>query len=216
MRQLRKGQTLHAKSYPARGSFRSPRGVDDLPSMPCNTQPCYFNNDQMCFKDRRIYTSYSHDQQNVLGAFLFLGYIVAALVFSARIWKIIWNRYKSMAPSEVGKRKSRLQLALALALIGFSILSYNMLSFLILSYTDWAQRHSIRTQWDQLPTLLWQWMSHATLFEDFARSLVSTPARSLWTQLALLQTYRIVTRIYRGRLTFRNIDRLSVTSNALT
>lgn len=172
-------------------------GTEDRPSMQCSA--LFTNNDQMPAQDRQLYTSYSHDEKNVLGALLFLGYIVAALVFSARAWKIIWNRYKSMAASEVEKRKSRLQLFLTLALLGFSILSYNMLSFLILSYMDWAQRHNIRTQWEQLPTLLWQWMSHATLFEDFARSLVSIPARSLWTQLALLQTYRIVTRIYRGR-----------------
>lgn len=149
----------------------------------------------------QLYTSYNNDEKNVSGAILFLGYIVAALVFSARIWTIIYRRYKSMASNEKAKQQLAMQSALTLSIAGFSVLSFNMLSFLILSYTDWSKRHAITSSLARLPSLSWQWMSHATLFEDFARSLVSTPARSLWSQLALLQTYRIATTIYRGRST---------------
>lgn len=146
------------------------------------------------------YKSYSDDQSNVPGALLFLGYIVAALVFSIRIWTIIWHRYTSRTASKSlnVKAKRSITLSAVIALLSFSVLSYNMLSFLVLSYQDWTRRKGINESFMFHPALLWQWISHATLFEDFARSLVATPARSLWTQLALLQTYHIVTKVYRG------------------
>lgn len=153
------------------------------------------------------YESYSEDGKNVLGALIFLAYIVAALYFSLRVWTIIWRRHLSTRATRSNDRQFRVSVAIFMTLLSFSMLSYNMLSFLVLSYTDWTRRLGVKGNPVSNPTLLWDWMSHATLFEDFARSLVATPARSLWTQLALLQTYEIVTRLYRGTaITFCHID----------
>lgn len=145
-----------------------------------------------------IYKSYSQDEPNVPGALLFLAYIVAALYFSLRVWIIIWNRYTSIRAKSSARERLKIFTSFCVTLLSFTVLSYNMLLFLIISYKEWAQRHAIQGNPLLEPALLWQWMSHSTLFEDFARSLIATPARSVWTQLALLQTYQIVTGMYKG------------------
>lgn len=144
------------------------------------------------------YQAYSQDAPNISGAMLFLAYIVAALFFSFRLWTIIWKQYVSVRANLQIRERVKISISAGITILSFSVLSYNMLSFLILSYNDWAQRHQIHGNPLLEPTLLRQWMSHSTLFEDFARSLVASPARSLWTQLALLQTYQIVTGMYQG------------------
>lgn len=149
-------------------------------------------------KSTYSYESFNRDDKNVFGALLFLSYIVAALYFSLCTWRIIRHRYTFSRAKMSSRTLRKVVLAAATTLLSFLVLSYNMLSFLILSYNDWAQRFGIHGNPLLHPTLLWQWMSHATLFEDFARSLVATPARSLWTQVGLLQTYKIVTKLYRG------------------
>lgn len=144
------------------------------------------------------YKSYSQDEGNISGALLFLSYIVAALYFSIRIWSIIWNRYISIRASLSTTERLRVFISFGLTLLSFAVLSYNMLMFLIVSYNDWAQRHGVNGNPLLQQNLLWRWMSHSTLFEDFARSLVATPARTFWTQIALLQTYQIVNGMYQG------------------
>lgn len=130
------------------------------------------------------YVSYSEDQENTFGALIFLGYIVAALYLSAKIVSLLRHHYALVPMSQ--HKHAKIVLFSILTLLSFVTLSYHMLSFLILSYTDYCARHRLAASLHDLH--LWQWMSHATLFTDFAQALVASPQRWWWVQLALLQT----------------------------
>ena len=132
------------------------------------------------------YIAYHADVQNTYGALLFLGYLVAALVFSLRASLRIYKQFQAQRSAKQPKQR----IFLVLALLSFSMLSWNMLSFLILSYSDYTSRHRLH------PTMtsphLWDWMNHSSLFEDFAHALATPMEAWWWTELALLLTYGIL------------------------
>jgi hypothetical protein len=132
------------------------------------------------------YIAYHADSENTYGALLFLSYIVAALVFSLRATLRIYRQSKEQRSAN----PSRQRIFIVLAVLSFSVLSWNMLSFLILSWTDYTSRHKLHPS--TLKLHLWDWIYHSALFEDFAHALVSPNEAWWWTQLALLVSYVIL------------------------
>lgn len=126
------------------------------------------------------YTAYHADVQNTGGALLFLAYIAAALVFSFRVAGRIFKQFQAQRSTASPKQRA----FIALAALSFSALSYNMLSFLWLSYLEYTIRHDRRHRLADSHT--WEWMSHSSLFEDFAHALVRSRSSVWWTQLALI------------------------------
>lgn len=126
------------------------------------------------------YIAYSEDKENVLGTFIFLGYIIAALYFSFRILTLLRHHYAANPISQ--EKQSKITLFSILTFLSFASISFHFLSFLHLSYSDWSERNGVSG------IHLWQWMIHNTHFLDFAKALAATPQRWWWTQLSLLQT----------------------------
>ena len=124
---------------------------------------------------------------NIGGAVLFLSYILAALVLSTQAIFRISHQYN--ARKRTASEKRSITILSIMALVSFSTLSYNMLSFLFLSYGGYADAHSWTVNLRDLR--LWEWMSHSSLFEDFANAIVNRPIVWWWTQLALLVSYEI-------------------------
>ena len=137
---------------------------------------------------------YAAPPLNYIGAAFFLTYILLALIFTFFIILSLYQQYISLdssstiPKSEQNARKRHIQIYAFLASIGFSNLSYNMLGFLIQELTIWAQRRNIlgmRVGWTDLGS----WMLETCLFEGFAKELVSSKGRALWTQGALVVTW---------------------------
>lgn len=85
-------------------------------------------------------------------------------------------------------RQRKLKLLVASSAISFSALSTTMISFLVSSFQKYDERYGPRgiAQTAQLPTRIWDWMLHSSLFQHFANDLVSTRMAAWWTCLALL------------------------------
>lgn len=137
------------------------------------------------------YKAQHADVENIYGACLFLGYIIAALVFSFRAVNRIFRRFQAQICATT--RKPRM--LVFLALLSFCTLSFNMLSFLYLSYSNYIARHQSRPTFTN--THLWAWMSQTSLFVDFAHALVESQESRWWTQLALLLSYPIISWLCR-------------------
>jgi hypothetical protein len=136
------------------------------------------------------YTPYGDDRPNAVGGALFLGYIVAALLFTTRLVLSIRYHYKKAAsraqPTNFRTATGRRTIIFsALSLLSFATLSFHMSSFLALSYWNWCQTHG--RSFEVNVKQMWEWCSHSALFEDFARALMETPERSWWAALALMQ-----------------------------
>ena len=139
---------------------------------------------------------------NILGAVIFLSYVVAALVFTGIIVYQLIKKYASLPEQDAEKINSKLRIFSCLSALSFSVLSYNMLHFLITRYQAWTASElgkglSFHNASNQLVFLrketlfgLWDWLRHSHLFEDFATTICLTKARYLWTVLALLMTMR--------------------------
>lgn len=139
------------------------------------------------------------DGDNVTGALVFFGYIVAALIFSGLIggdlvkeYHLTWERQRMEGKGRKGKDSRKLLTKLqvpilaALSTLSFAILSYHMLSFLIQSYQRWALPES----WRYVSVLkIWRWSTSSTLFQDFAEAINKDASRSWWTSLALTYTF---------------------------
>ncbi|KAL8693201.1 MAG: hypothetical protein Q9224_003797 [Gallowayella concinna] len=141
---------------------------------------------------------------NVVGATIFVGYVLAALYLSMLIVYDIYKAHKSIAPSSSNRGKhvsTQSSLFIALAVLSFSTLSYHMLSYLIYSYQSWVTSKGI----EALPGLpgssdistlsgleftqqIWQWLTESTLFQNFAETICKNSANFWWTQQALLVT----------------------------
>ena len=148
--------------------------------------------------------------QNIIGAILFFGYIVAALVFTGIIVLDIGRLTSApnthdckseSIPHDVSARCSILSgrplLFSVAATISFAALSFNMLSFLVVSYSTWSLEHHITLsqpfrnvadiRWQLW--CIWSWATNSNLFETFAKDLLSTEESRRWTVLALLYHY---------------------------
>lgn len=148
---------------------------------------------------------------NLVGATIFWAYIVAALWFTGSIVRdilVLYNNSLSIRASkqrslqDIAKRREKAHWFLALAVLSFATLSYQMLSFLVESYTGWAKLNQVA-----MPSVLfgaqgmidisgrrmslepWRWSTASTLFQDFAQIICDDPRRFWWTQQALLYSF---------------------------
>merc|ERR1712093_732142 len=142
------------------------------------------------------YEAFGDWQENLVGAVIFMSYIAAALFFTSRVVGRIRRQYKShSATAGRGESTKDMNVFVVLACISFIITSYNMLSFLFLSFSHYCKAHgrpspsfanaSLEAASDALP-LIWDWISHSNLFEDFVQAIVKTPQGWWWAQANLL------------------------------
>ncbi|KAF2679814.1 hypothetical protein K458DRAFT_490424 [Lentithecium fluviatile CBS 122367] len=146
-------------------------------------------------------TAFANPPYNAIGSTLFLSYIILALYCTTSIVLSLYRQYNSISSQKPSKdqtdqqliaiqnaRKRHVKIYAFLASISFATLSYHMLSFLINSYVQWASN-----KWLLIRTLsrehLRGWMWDSTLFESFAKELVSDGASTVWTQAAILTTW---------------------------
>jgi hypothetical protein len=141
--------------------------------------------------------------ENLLGAFLFYSYILAALFLSCYIIRDLIVLYTSrrphprrpQTPEDDAPDDVIVSVMAALSVLSFAMLSYHMLSFLIQSYQSWTKpsqsfmlpkgRHD--PVWRDLSFgSIWTWSTSSTLFQDFAQDIWTKPECAWWTQLALL------------------------------
>lgn len=138
--------------------------------------------------------------KNYFGAFIFICYILAALVATSSITLSLWRQYRALNDSSRQAIEARLQVFTALAFLSFSLLSYHMLHFLIVRYSNWRQHRSYDTTEPNIDWKLsfnavigfaediWAWLSTSSLFQDFANTICSNASRYWWTSQALLMT----------------------------
>lgn len=135
---------------------------------------------------------------NVTGATVFVGYVLAALFLSTFIVHDLYQSYKAQVKSSSIKAPyifSRLQIFVALAVLSFSTLSYHMLSYLIYMYHRWVTTDDLEvfpgpSVLLSLPTMqgshqIWQWLTESALFLNFAETICKDSANFWWTQQAL-------------------------------
>jgi hypothetical protein len=144
------------------------------------------------------------DPDNLLGAIIFVSYIIAALYFTLSIIIDI-SRLKFKTERNPNAKPSPLLTTLLtlLATISFTTLSYHMLNVLIQSYTQWTSTHgsvdtrtlmqgmlpspsSLLSYLSKLLASLGQWTRTSTLFADFAHALLTNPGRRALVELSLL------------------------------
>lgn len=155
----------------------------------------------------------THSDQNTVGAVIFFCYIIAALVLTGLILEDLrqahLNKYyiQRRRPRDNNRPASRengfkISIISSLAVLSFSVLSYNMLNFLVQSHQYWArretaasmQRHSTTGTYlvylkNILTADIWRWAVSSHLFQDFGEALCCEPGRSWWTQLVLLYSF---------------------------
>ena len=143
---------------------------------------------------------------NLLGTFLFLGYIVAALFFTGLITSDLLFAFKRFShqtspKSDDGSTFQHVITLVCFASFSFAILSFNMISFLLGSYqakcdglnlcrpenVSWGALGDLKA-WKTTFRHIKKWMLHSTLFQDFAEMITMTPGRVSWTQGTLLLT----------------------------
>ena len=145
---------------------------------------------------------------NYLGAFIFISYIVAALLVTG---KLIWSlrvSYRDMAQSAWKDPAIRSCMALfaMMSVLSFGMLSFNMLSFLAESHQKWVASQSKfripfissskRTVSSSYARSIWDWMTTSSLFIDFASQLLDSPSAFEWSDKAL--TLTMMSMLYMG------------------
>lgn len=135
---------------------------------------------------------------NYLGAAIFWSYILAALAFtSLAIHTILKINPTTTRPRnhDDGNPSARpLRLFTCLATLSFATLSANMLHVLIHSFQQWhvalPSPHPVQPVPTTWLSLIWSWSTTSTLFQDFARAILASPARRVWTfsELGLAMT----------------------------
>ena len=138
--------------------------------------------------------SLREDVKNVIGACIFIAYVLTALFLTVFLIHDLFTKYHSIPLPHKKSLSAKVQTCAALSSISFSILSYNMLNFLILSYRDWALSHSLPFPtassriafWSHLH--IWSWLRTSTLFRDFAQTIVASKERFWGTGQGLLWT----------------------------
>ncbi|KAL8854609.1 MAG: hypothetical protein Q9221_000644 [Calogaya cf. arnoldii] len=136
---------------------------------------------------------------NIMGATIFVAYVLAALYLSILIVIDLYRSYNaptSSFPSKAQRISTRLQIFVTLAVLSFSTLSYHMLSYLIYAYQDWVTVNDLEawpsssdlftlSTWQTLLHQIWQWLTESTLFLNFAKTICENSANFWWTQQAL-------------------------------
>jgi hypothetical protein len=145
--------------------------------------------------------SYATPPDNYIGTSIFLSYIIFALYATLSITYSLYTQYTttfhaSPPPKdenlnfEAAKaaRKRHIKIYAFLASISFATLSYHMLFFLITHYFTWTGQATwnFSTVSDEK---VGKWMLDSALFQDFARALVREPTGTVWTQIAVLETW---------------------------
>lgn len=131
---------------------------------------------------------------NYIGSLLFWLYIITALSLAGLITFDLWklrsascsNGKPHIKHDQLGKRRTKAQVFMALSVVSFSAVSLNMRYFLIDDYQSWAGKHGadlprsrfgitrMEVGWD-----IWKWSPSSTLSKDFARDLCKYP-RHYW------------------------------------
>ena len=141
----------------------------------------------------------SEPVHNIMGATIFVAYVLAALYLSILIVIDLYRSYNaptSSFPSKAQRISTRLQIFVTLAVLSFSTLSYHMLSYLIYAYQDWVTVNDLEawpsssdlftlSTWQTLLHQIWQWLTESTLFLNFAETICENSANFWWTQQAL-------------------------------
>ncbi|KAL8929791.1 MAG: hypothetical protein Q9208_000935 [Pyrenodesmia sp. 3 TL-2023] len=146
----------------------------------------------------------SNNVHNVVGAIIFIAYVLAALFLTSLILFSLYNAYQaqsSLSSKEARRTSQQLQVFVALAVLSFSTLSYHMLSYLIFSYRSWSMSKNLKPLQGlqssmafsgitilEFTARIWQWLTQSTLFQDFAKTICTGSANFWWTQQALLAT----------------------------
>ena len=143
---------------------------------------------------------------NYLGTALFLSYIVFALYFTFSIAISLYRKYRALKQNGAPKNAKDIRILFALASLSFATLSYHMLKFLLISYARWNLNRNFfgaqtgdefrdgaangnGSEAGDLWNRIYHWMLSSTLFETFAKELVSDAPSTLVTQVALLGTW---------------------------
>lgn len=137
---------------------------------------------------------------NITGAFIFLSYIILALLLTGLISYDLFSSSRSLQstqspPPLLGRN---IQIFTALATLNFSALSYHVISFLVVFYCTWATERRVALPpgisgygdiWPRgLELHLWDWVTTSTLFRDFGEVICERDGGFWWTQFALMVT----------------------------
>lgn len=142
---------------------------------------------------------------NFAGALIFTAYVISALFLTAFITYNLTTNYLTLDTSRLSQQQGRstlkghIQVFFILSVLSFSVLSYHMLSFLIVSYKTWASQQGIAIPvsilgpngllgHERTTIHVWRWLTHSTLFLDFAQEICATTPRYWWTGQALWKT----------------------------
>lgn len=119
------------------------------------------------------------------GALIFWAYIAAALFLMAAISTSAYDLW-IRTPHRSSRRGGGAAIGayVALAIVSFATLSYNMLNVLILEHSKWLHHSSSAHQMSLLPQL-WIWSVESSLFVSFAEEITASPARWFWSQAEL-------------------------------
>lgn len=187
----------------------------------------------MSFFEDNALTQYTTPPNNYIGSALFLSYIVVALYLITSISYSLCTQYASgfhshpssppskFRQNDAGKVETRnararhIKIYLALALISFISISWNMLGFLITSFLDWSsspRRDLLAAKSHQPFQMLKQWMLQTGLFNDFALQLVADGESAVWAQLDILATWGWnLWLAYKGVSPFANLSVIKIT-----
>lgn len=140
---------------------------------------------------------------STLSGILFLLYVLAALVLTAfLLLDLVRLAGEGRTRHKAASVTPQAGIFALLALVSFSMLSYNMLSFLLVHYRDWSTVRNLAVatpgsgaSFVSLDAHLlshaenvWEWLTGARLFECFARELLTSGAVTWWVQCALLHS----------------------------
>ena len=134
--------------------------------------------------------------QNLVGAILFVLYILAALFLTGLILFTLYQTDSNRSFKSVRSRNARILFA-SIATLSFSTLSYHMLHFLFRSYHSWSAEHGLKRPSSLIAAIRgedfypWYWASTSTLFSDFANELCMDFSEYWWTCLELLWSFQV-------------------------
>ncbi|KAH7119621.1 hypothetical protein B0J11DRAFT_534172 [Dendryphion nanum] len=132
---------------------------------------------------------YSNPPTNVVGAGIFLYYVIVSLFLVGHSLSFLRTRYEKF-PQNVGRRSTKA--LVVFGFVSFVNLSRHMLNFLLKSYLFWRANKILYKPAELSDDDVvgpWRWMKESCLFEDFAKELVQDGPSSVVTQVALLVTW---------------------------
>lgn len=114
----------------------------------------------------------------------------------------IYTSWQGHVQHSQASRAGLFKIYLALAIVSFATLSFNMLRVLILEHGEWAIDLS-PIPYPPTAAHLWKWSEESTLFANFAEQITATPQRWIWAQAEL--GLSMVTSVWIG-LEGRNVN----------